>query len=219
MNAKLGMTGVVLAGLFATGTAADGPWREIPYTSMYDALSRFEVGDAKYARAELRFVVPDDVLPADGLRLIIMAADGPVEVELADDGRAAFPLTEALRAENPPVRTNAPPGKLSVSIAFVSEAPVRQQFSYALLLEMAAEYASLVAQQGFLARMAAPKPDGLLVEFDPASPAAATVRGRTTEVLATDEQGTLLIPLRRDWRRAPPEIELSQMPLRMTLAL
>lgn len=213
------MTVVALAGLFAAGVAGDGPWREIPYTSMYDALSRFEVGDAKYARAELRFEVPEDVLPTGGLRLIIMAADGPVEVELAEDGRASFPFTEALRAENPPVRTNAPPGKLSASVRFVSEAPARQAFPYALLLEMVAEYDALVARQGFLARMAAPKPEGLRLEFDPAAPAQATVHARTAEVIVADGDGVLLIPLRRDWRRTPPEIELSRMPLRMTLAL
>ncbi|MCA1797979.1 MAG: DUF2987 domain-containing protein, partial [Xanthomonadaceae bacterium] len=107
----------------------------------------------------------------------------------------------------------------SATLSFVSEAPVQQRFSYALLLEMAADYDAVVARQGFLARMAAPKPAGLKLEFEPAARAQATIRARTTEVLTADEDGVLLIPLRRDWRRALPEVELSRVPLRMTLAL
>lgn len=195
---------------------AEPEWREFPYAGLYRVFNQQTLDEAKYVRIDRGFTIRDEVLALGDLRVIIMAADGPIELAIAEDGTVDFPLSDALYAENPAIRTNAPTGVLGARINIVSEAPPQQRFDYALVSEMADEYRELVRKQGMVARLAMPRPKGLRAEFDGDEPAYATIGGERIEA---DGQGALVIPLRRDWQRAQPPVELSRMPSRLMLEL
>ncbi len=201
----------------ATAVVATPEWREIPYKDLHEAFSVDPVEGAKYARMTRSLEVRDENFRQEDLQLIVASKAGSIEVEIDDDGTVDnFPVSQALLEENPPVRTNAPKGKLAMAIVFSSTVAPAESVSYAVIVEMADEYRELVKRQGFMARMMMPKPKGLLVEFGPGIDAHARIGD---EVISTNAEGTLTIPLRRAWNRKPPRIEFSAMPTGLSLQL
>ncbi len=200
-----------------TAAVAAPEWREIPYKDLHEAFSRDFIGDAKYARVTRSLRVQDENFRQEDLRLIVAATAGPIEVAIDADGTVVnFPLSQALLQENPPVRTNAPPGKLAMTMAFNSTVPPAESMPYAVIVEMTDEYNDLVRRRGVMARLMMPKPKGLLVEFGSGVDAHARIG---EEVINTNAEGTLTIPLRRAWNRRPPLIQFSAMPTRLSLQL
>ena len=201
-----------------TGPALAAPeWREVPYVDLYEVFSRDFVEGAKYARLWRTFTVDDDAFRLEDLRLVVAAADGPIEVMIADDGRVEdFPVSDALRDENPPVRTNAPAEKLSLAFAFQLTTPPVERLPYATIVEMADEYDHLVRRQGMLARMMMPDAQGLFAAFGAGVAAHARIGD---EVIEADADGNLTIPLKRKWRRALPEVAFSAMPTMLSLRI
>jgi hypothetical protein len=201
----------------STALVAAPAWRDIPYADLHAAFSRDFVAGAKYARMTRSLEVRDDDFNQADLRLIVATEDGPIEVVIDEDGVVTdFPVSDALLKENPPVRTNAPKGKLAMSIQFSSTVPPTERLSYAIIVEMADEYRELVKRQGFMARMMMPGPKGLRVEFGAGVDAHARIGDET---INTDAEGNLTIPLRRGWSRRPPMIEFSSMPTALSLQL
>ncbi|MEX0899876.1 MAG: hypothetical protein WD081_04205 [Gammaproteobacteria bacterium] len=208
--------GAVLLGV-TTAVVPATEWREIPYADLHAVFSRDFVSGAKYARMTRSLVVHDETFRQEDLQLVVAAEAGSIAVVIDEDGVVDnFPVSEALLEENPPVRTNAPKGKLAMTVEFTSTVPPTEQLSYAIVIAMADEYRELVKRQGFVARLMMPKPKGLLVEFGPNVNAHALIGG---EVIKTDEDGTLTIPLRRGWNRRPPLIEFSLVPIALSLQL
>lgn len=210
------VTGVLLGGI-AVSTEA---WREIPYRKLHDAFTTIEpLEDARYIR--LRYTVgrADSDSASEALRLVIASASGDIEIPVEADGTVDFPLNDTLLEENPPVRTNAPEGGLSVGMTIDISAPPAERFPYALLVDLDHEYTRMVKKQGFMARMLAPKSTGLELRFAAGQPATATVAGRNAEVFHADDQGRVRIPVRPEWRRENPEVVLSRAPQFISLAI
>jgi hypothetical protein len=205
--------------LFSAGPACADAWRDIPYERIHRALTTLTpLPEARYVQIRQRVAVTDTEMTLADLRIVIAAASGDIEVPITPDGALDFPISDALLKENPPVRVNAPEGKLSISLQLDAAAPPAQRFPYAMLEELTAEYGRLVKRQGLMARMAAPKPVGLEVRFPPGEPASATVRGNETTTIVADSDGRLVIPSNRKWRAEGAEIELSRMPEALSLA-
>jgi hypothetical protein len=205
--------------LFAAGAAFADTWREIPYERFHRALTMVTpLPDARYVRVSQRLEVEDSAMALEDLRIVVAAAEGDIEVHITPEGALDFPISNALLNENPPVRVNAPEGKLSMSMQLDAAAPPAQRFPYALLDELSKEYGRLVKLQGVMARMAAPKPIGLEVQFFPGEPASAIVRGKQTTTIEADRDGRLVIPSNRKWRAEGAGVELSRMPETLTLA-
>lgn len=200
-----------------TAVVAAPEWREIPYKDLHGVFSRDLVAGAKYASMTRSLNVRDENFRQEDLRLFVAAEAGPIEVTINADGTVEeFPVSQALLEENPPVRTNAPKGKLAMTMAFSSTVPPAEQLPYAVVVEMTDEYHELVKRQGMMARLMMPKSKGLLVEFGSGVDANARIGD---EVINTDPKGTLIIPLRRAWNRRPPLIQFSAMPTRLSLQL
>lgn len=200
---------------------ASATWREVPYRDFHTLFSRLEkMEGARYTRATAVFSVSEDsgvTLPE--LRLVIAAKSGDVEVPIGDDGKVAFPISQRLYDENPPVRVNAAAGTLTANVQLTVEAPPRQRFPYQLLLDMEADYRTQVAAQGMLARMFMPDAEGLVVRFGPGPRGTAKVGGAGGETFTADGEGALTIPLRRKWRQPGVEVVLSRMPEKLLLRL
>lgn len=205
--------------LFCAGTACADAWRDIPYERFHRALTMVTpLPDARYVRISQRVAVPETEMALEDLRIIVAAGSGDIEVPITPEGGLDFPISDALLKENPPVRVNAPEGKLSISMQLDAAAPAAQQFPYALVEELTEEYGRLVKLQGMVARMAAPKPVGLEVRFSPGEPASATVRGKEATTIEADDDGRLVIPNNGKWRAERAEVELSRMPETLSLA-
>jgi hypothetical protein len=193
--------------------------RSIPYAELhrvFERLARFEGGT--YVQASARMTSADDSIATREIRLVVRARSGDIVVPVAEDGSVAFPVRADLLAENPPVLTNVPEGKLTMSFRLVVEAPPVTRFRYRLADDMRAEAKAAVARQGMMARMMMPDFEELVLEFPPGTVARAVVGLASGKVeLAADAEGRITLPDRRDWRRENPEIELSALPLRMAL--
>lgn len=210
------VAGVLLGGV-AVATEA---WRDIPYQKLHDAFTTIEpLEDARYIRLRHTIGRADSDSVSEPLRLVIASASGDIEVPVAADGSVDFPLSDALLEEDPPVRTNAPEGGLSVGMTIDISAPPTDRFPYALLVDIEDEYSRMVKKQGLMARMLAPKSSGLELRFAPGEAATATVGGRNGQVFHANDQGRLRIPPRREWRRENPEVVLSHMPELISLAI
>lgn len=199
--------------------ATVAPGRTIPYADLYRVFARVaRLQGGKYVRAHLalRSLAPE--VPNDQIRLVVRSQHGELPVAIAAGGRADFPLTSELLAENPPVFTNVPEGKLTLSVEMRVEAVPAARFRYALGDEMREEVRSAVARQGMIARMMLPDFEDFVISFPPGQPASATVElAAGPHRLAADAEGNILLPDRRDWRRENPFIQLSGEPLRLWL--
>ncbi len=209
-------TALPLAAGPAFADAAQHQWRTIPYETLHRALTSVKpLEGAQYIHLDQKIAVTAPGMTLDDLRMVIDAEAGEIAVPVDADGTMAFPLSEALLEENPAVRVNVPDGGLSLNLSIDTTVPPAQRFSYGLVADMAEEFERFTAKQGMMARMMAPDVEGLRVEFGEGARATATIGD---EVVAADDEGVLLIPLRKDWARSRPAIVLSRMPAQMRLS-
>lgn len=213
-------TAVAIGALLGGVAVATDEWREIPYRKLHDAFTTIQpLEDARYIRLRHTVGRADADLASEPVRLVIASASGDIEVRVEPDGTVDFPLDFSLLEEDPPVRTNAPAGGLSIGMTIDISAPPTERFPYALLVDIDEEYSRMVKKQGLMARMLAPKSSGLELRFAAGEPATATIGGRNGEVFHADDEGRLRIPSRRKWRSENPEVVLSHMPASISLAI
>jgi len=203
--------------VLARPAEGDVQWRSIPYADMHAAFTSANV-DGTYIRSRTAFSVRGQGFTLGDLRVEIDGPDGTIVVNIENDGLTDFPLDPALVAADAVVRTNAPRGGLGAAVRFSAEAEPVQRFEYSLYEAMAAEYREAIRAQGLMARMALPRPNGLLLGFDTPD-AHARVLLPQPEHLQADAEGNLFIPANRRWRNANPVIELSQQPREIVLAV
>jgi hypothetical protein len=207
---------ILAAALVAVAAAAD---RTVPYADLHEKFARVaQLGGGRYLSALTKVSTSDGSMPNEQIRIVIQSAAGAVPVPVASDGTIGFPLRDELLEENPPVSINVAKGKLAMSVTTNLAAPPEQRFRYGLMVEMLDEVEAAFAKQGFLARMMAPDFDGLLVIYAPGTQAHAVVESAAgSERFATGADGRIAIPDRDDWREENPYVQLSAMPLEITL--
>jgi hypothetical protein len=149
---------------------------------------------------------------------LVRSARGDIPVKIEPDGVTHFPVRDDLRDENPPVVTNVGSGKLSFNVSVRVEAPRAQRFRYGLLVAMQDEAKAMIARQGLMVRMFLPDFEGLAIGFGKGVTATATVETADGPVVfASDADGVAHIPYKRAWRKEDPAIQLSVMPVGITL--
>ena len=204
---------VVLAAgaVAAASTLAADAWRSIPYDKLHSALTSLEpLAGSRYMKVRQTVSVTAPDMTLEDLRIVVAAASGDIEVPITLEGSMAFPLTDELLEENPPVRVNAPEGGLSLNVSIEIGMPPTDRFGYDVVLDMAAEYDRFLKQQGMMGRMMAPDATGLHIEFGPGGGASASLSAPAATTLAADEAGIVVIPLEEDWAGA--EVVLSRVP-------
>jgi len=205
------LTSLAPAFLLLAAPALAADWRSIPYENFHSALTSLKpLKDARYIRVRQVISVSAPDMTLEDLRMVIASSGGDIEVPITLDGSMAFPLTDELLEENPPVRVNAPEGGLSLNVSIEIGMPPTDRFQYDAVVEMAAEYDRFVDQQGMMARMMAPDATGLHIEFGAGEPASASLSAPAGETIAANDEGILVIPLEEDWAGA--EVVLSRFP-------
>ncbi len=172
--------------------AADGA---VPYAALHQRFAPTQVLQQypslrAVQRIESRLA---DVQPTD-IRIWIDAAAGRIEVPVDAQGRASFPLTEQLLAENPSVRSNQPQGSLQLQLSLEVQLPAASGIAYAEVWQ------SIIEAQDALTQLGPDYADSEVVGIEyrfSDGPMQVTLSGREIELsLLADNQGRVL--LRRD---------------------
>src|SRR5688500_11968714 len=115
---------IAVATLFPPAAAAE---RSIPYADMYGMFARVaQLQGGKYLKAAATLSSADPAIATQDITLEIRGRQGAITIPVAADGATQFPISDALLEENPPVFTNVPEGKLSMTVAIRVEAPPQQ---------------------------------------------------------------------------------------------
>lgn len=202
---------VMLASLaLAQAVAADEAVSTTPYATLYQVLSpvsKINAYDHLVAIERIESKLPD--VPTKDIRVVIHAKKGPIPVPVAAGGGVNFPVTDALREENPPVETNQPKGSLAliVNVALRIADRLRVPWSdiEAALAQVKAFYA---ASQG----ASAPAISGVEVHFSPGSAAMLTIEGKSERLLMADASGRIIVTREMALENADPVLVFSRAP-------
>jgi hypothetical protein len=118
----------------------------------------------------------DAVHPADIQLTIHSKTRGEIPVELNHSGEIkAFPHSEELAKENPPVISNLPKGTLTMTIMWYIPRPDDLSFPYSKLRNGVAEFNKLIKEQAGTFSLFAPKSKGVVFIFPGTSARKAKV--------------------------------------------
>ena len=208
------MRSVILLLALVSAPAAAGDYRDL-----YKALEpTAKLDGLRYVKSDLRIASKNAAVKSETIRLVIHAHGGDIVVPVDAQGHASLPVDAALAQENPSVETNQPKGSVSISLNFDVRADPQQGFDYALLDAMLEDYRTAISRQGLMARMLAPKPDGLIVRFPRDVKGSATLTSNgAAQRFETDARGAIHIPDKPEWRNSGARIELSSLPQKIGL--
>jgi hypothetical protein len=200
---------VLLASIVLAPAAAEEAGTT-PYAALYQVLSpvsRINAYDRLVAIERIESKMPG-VRP-DDIRIVIHARQGPINVPVARDGEVAFPATDALRDENPPVETNQPKGSLAlivnVALRFGDRLRVPWSDVEAALGQVKAFYADTKGA-------AAPAISGIEVHFPPGGEAMLTIEGKSERLLMADASGRIVVTREMALETADPILAFSRAP-------
>jgi hypothetical protein len=201
---------VLLLSLALAGTAAAGDSGTTPYLALYQVLSPvagIEAYDRLVAIERIDSKLPG-VRPED-IRVVIHAKGGAIPVAVGAGGAVKFPVSDSLRAENPPVETNQPKGSLAliVNVGLRAAGELRVPWSEieAGLEQAKAFYATHRGD-------AAPAISGVEVHFPPGGSAMLTIEGKDERLLMADHAGRIVVTRDMIAGEAAPELVFSRAP-------
>jgi len=200
----------LIASLALAQNAAGEATSTTTYLTLYQVLSPVHgIGayDHLVAIERVESKMPD-VRPQD-IRIVIHARQGAIPVPVAATGEVKFPVTDALRAENPPVETNQPKGSLAlivnVALKVADHARVPWAEIEAGLTQVKAFYAET---QG----AAAPAIDGVEAHFTAGTAAMLTIEGKNERLLMADPEGRIIVTRDMAHESAAPVLVFSRAP-------
>jgi hypothetical protein len=217
------VTLLCLAAPPATTQAADREWHR--YKAVCEKLYLDKIHRTPLAERDRLEVLlklgPDSGAPpgTPPPTLTIQAKDGDIRVTPDPEGFVAFPVTEALLAEDPMVLTSMPEGrKTSVSLELRPARPPGTTFPLAELLASVPQANKLIkAQAGFFS-FALPTLKAVLLVYPPGAPQTARLTAPGVErTIASDAKGHLRLPRDEPLEAAGARVELSAPPLRFEL--
>jgi hypothetical protein len=190
---KSAMKSLVLFASIALAPAAfaDEATSTTPYATLYQVLSPVtKIATYDHLVAIERIQSKDRSVRPDTIRVVIHAKSGPINVPVSPTGEVKFPVTEALRAENPPVETNQPKGSLALIVNVALKIGDRLRVPWndieAALNQVRQFYADT---QG----SAAPTISGVEAYFSPGKDAMLTIEGKSERLLMADPAGHLIV--------------------------
>jgi len=181
-----------------------------PYLTLYQVLSpvtRISKYDRLVAIEHIESKTPG-VRPQD-IRIVIHAKAGAITVPVAASGEVKFPVTDALREENPPVETNQPKGSLAliVSVALRDGLKLRVPWS-----DIDAGLAQVKAFYAESNSASAPAVSGIEAHFSPGGAAMLTIEGKGERLLMADPAGRIVVTRDMAAENAATELVFSRAP-------
>lgn len=215
--------GLALAPRLSPGAEPDAPpaMAAIPYRAVADILEGFaKVKERDKLHLAVRIVPAKGGTPPTPLQLELRGQQGPIPVKLAPSGELVdFPLTPALRAENPKLVSNQPKGSLKLEAALALRYSGKLIENPAWYLDALAQANAAIKSQAGLLSFVVPKLDTVVFEFAPSAgaPAQVTLRTDTGEKsIAADAEGRVRVKLGPETTRKGARLTLPTEPRRIT---
>jgi hypothetical protein len=183
---------VLLASIaLAPAAFADEATSMTPYATLYAVLVPVtKIATYDHLVAIERIESKSGGVRPDTIRVVIHAKSGSINVPVSATGEVKFPVSEALRVENPPVETNQPKGSLALIVNVALRIGDRLRVPWtdveAALSQVRQFYADT---QG----SAAPKISGVEAHFSPGNAAMLTIEGKSERLLMADPAGRILV--------------------------
>jgi hypothetical protein len=201
---------LVLSFALAATAAAAGDTGTTPYLALYQVLAPvagIEAYDRLVAVERIESKLPG--VRAEDIRVVIHAKAGAIPVAIGAGGAVKFPVSDALRAENPPVETNQPKGSLAliVNVGLRGAGELRVPWSdiESGLGQAKAFYAKSRGAE-------APAISGVEVHFPQGDPAMLTIEGKDERLLMADPAGRIVVTRDMILGETPSELVFSRAP-------
>jgi hypothetical protein len=191
------------------GAGAAEPAATIPYEALYRALSPSLEAQSGSGVTALKVIESKLGVAPEKIHISVHARAGTIELVPRADGTVDFPLTDALRDENPEVTTNQPKGSLTLSVTLALTPPDGAHMSAVAMLSALAKIEAVMRSTS----SSAPRIRGVEVRFAPTEAGTVTVRGGSNRFLMADEQGSVVLMRDSDLTGEDIEIEFSTRPL------
>jgi len=202
---------VLLASIaLAPAALADEATSTTPYTTLYQVLSPVvKIATYDHLVAIERIESKDASVRPETIRVVIHAKSGAINVPVSPTGEVKFPVTDALRAENPPVETNQPKGSLAliVNVALKLGGGLRVPWTdiEAGLGQVKQFYADT---QG----ATAPTISGVEAHFAGGKEAMLTIEGKSERLLMADPAGRIIVTREMALESSAPVLVFSRAP-------
>lgn len=181
-----------------------------PYATLYQVLSPVEkinAYDRLVAIERIESKTPG-VRPQD-IRVVIHARNGAIPVPVAAGGAVKFPVTDALRDENPPVETNQPKGSLALIVNVALRDTARLRVPWSDIETGLAQVKAFYAQSS---GASAPAVSGVEVYFPPGASAMLTIEGKGEHLLMADPAGRIIVTRAMAQENGAPTLVFSRAP-------
>src|SRR3569833_2940523 len=162
-----------------------------PYATLYQVLSPVKkIETYAHLLAIERIESKDERVRPETIKVVIHAKAGAIDVPVAASGAGDFPITDALRAENPPVETNQPKGSLALIVNVALKIGDRLRVPWTDIEAGLGEVKQFYADtQG----AAAPTLSGVEAHFARGSQAMLTIEGKSERLLMADAAGRIIV--------------------------
>jgi hypothetical protein len=183
---------VLLASIaLAPAALADEAISSTPYATLYQVLSpvnKIETYD--HLVAIERIESKNTSVRPETIKVVIYAKSGAIFVPVAPSGEVKFPVTDALRAENPAVETNQPRGSLALIVNVALKIGDRLRVPWTDIEAGLGQVKQFYAEtQG----SAAPAINGVEVHFTGGKEAMLTIEGKSERLLMADPGGRIIV--------------------------
>jgi len=182
------------------------------YGSLYQVLAPAAVINARdklVAIERIESKIPN--VAAKDIRVVIRAKAGPIAVPIGPIGRVDFPVTDALRSEDPPVETNQPKGSLALTVNVGLRCPDKLRMPWSDVEVGLAQVRELYSANAS-AGMAPSAVRGIEVQFLPGAAATLTIEGKDERLLMADPDGRLVVTQSMIAEKENPTLAFSRAP-------
>ena len=183
---------VLLASIaLAPPAFADEAISSTPYATLYQVLSPVnKIATYDHLVAIERIESKNAAVRPETIKVVIYAKSGAIIVPVAPSGEVNFPVTDALRAENPAVETNQPRGSLALIVNVALKIGDRMRRNGADIEAGLAQVKQFYADtQG----SAAPTINGVEAHFSGGKEAMLTIEGKSERLLMADSAGRIVV--------------------------
>lgn len=186
-----------LAGGAAAGQGEEATGR-LPYKAiaeLFDAFAKVKSKDK--LELDVRVVPAANAHPTKPIQLQLDSKSGRMELVLAEGGALRdFPLTDALRKENPWILSNQPKGTLNLTAELRIKYPGELSAPVQYYREALEQLNRAIKAQAGLLSVVAPTAKTVLFSFDPAIKPVVKLRGKDGEqTFAGDDRGFVRLEL------------------------
>jgi hypothetical protein len=167
MNPRWLAFGALCAVSVCGATLADEPAASLHYRDLLGIQDRFaDLQDLKRLKIDLRVrSTRNDVAPGD-IKLVIHRASGElISIPIDKAGHISLPVSDELKAENPPITSNQPNHTLTASIDVRIQPLTRTQVDYVFLMSAMQQFNEAIDRQGIVVTSFTHKADAMILLY------------------------------------------------------